>query len=90
MARTWTKVAGVTFGELLRAAVTRKDPKEFLFFNCNAVGEPAAEAFVGRLAGRTLDRDKKVSVKAFLTHLRAIKRWARSAPPTCPRSLSRR
>ncbi len=74
------KVAGVTYGDIMRAAFTRKDPKEFLFFNRNAAGKPAAKAFVDRLAERTEGRDKKVSVKAFLTQLKAIKRWARSTP----------
>ena len=74
------KVAGVTYADIARAAVSRKDPKEFLFFNRNATGKPAAKAFVDRLEERTTDRDKKVTVKAFLTQLKAIKRWGRSAP----------
>ena len=74
------KVAGVTYRDIMRAAFTRKDPKEFLFFNRNAAGKPVAKAFVDRLAERTEGRDKKVSVKAFLTQLKAIKRWARSTP----------
>ena len=34
------KVAGTTYWDMLRATLTRKDPKEFLFFNRNAVGKP--------------------------------------------------
>jgi hypothetical protein len=34
---------------MLRATLTRSDPKEFLFFNRNATGMPAARAFVNRL-----------------------------------------
>jgi hypothetical protein len=34
------------------------DPKEFLFFNRNAAGNPAARAFVNRLKERTADRDE--------------------------------
>jgi pimeloyl-ACP methyl ester carboxylesterase len=74
------KVAGVTYGDILRATVARKDPKEFLFFNRNATGKAAAKAFVERLRERTADRDKKVTVKAFRTQLTAIKRWGRSSP----------
>ena len=72
------KVAGVTYYDILRAAVTRSDPKEFLFFNRNATGMPAARAFVERLQERTTDRDKPVAVKAFQTQLKAIKKWGRS------------
>ena len=71
------KVAGVTYRDMLRAALTRSDPKEFLFFNRNAAGTPAARAFVGRLAERTVDRDAPIKPKAFLTQLKAIKRWSR-------------
>jgi pimeloyl-ACP methyl ester carboxylesterase len=74
------KVAGVTYRDMLRAAVARSDPKEFLFFNRNGTGKPAARAFVNRLKERTVDRDAPISVKAFRTQLRAIKRWGRSAP----------
>jgi pimeloyl-ACP methyl ester carboxylesterase len=72
------KVAGVTYYDILRATVTRSDPKEFLFFNRNATGKPAARAFVERLKERTMDRDKPVAVKAFQTQLKAIKKWGRS------------
>jgi pimeloyl-ACP methyl ester carboxylesterase len=74
------KVAGVTYADIARAALSRKDPKEFLFFNRNSTGKPAAKAFVRRLEERTADRDKKVTVKAFRTQLAAIKRWGRSTP----------
>ena len=65
---------------MLRATLSRKDPKEFLFFNRNATGKRAAKAFVERLKERTADRDKPVRVKAFQTQLKAIKRWGRSTP----------
>ena len=74
------KVAGTTYFDILRAALTRSDPKEFLFFNRNASGKRAAQAFVERLKERTADRDKPITVKAFQTQLKAIKRWGRSAP----------
>ena len=74
------KVAGVTYWDILRGTVTRSDPKEFLFFNRNATGRPAARAFVNRLKERTIDRDAPVKVNAFRTQLEAIKKWGRSAP----------
>ena len=74
------KVAGTTYWDMLRAALTRSDPKEFLFFNRNATGKPAARAFVNRLKERTVDRDAAISVNAFRTQLKAIKQWGRSTP----------
>ena len=74
------KVAGRTYYDILRATLTRSDPKEFLFFNRNAEGKRAGKEFVERLAERTAGRDKPVSVKAFQTQLTAIKRWGRAAP----------
>ncbi|MEY9837999.1 alpha/beta fold hydrolase [Streptacidiphilus sp. EB103A] len=74
------KVAGTTYWDILRATLTRSDPKEFLFFNRNATGKTAARAFVNRLKERTADRDAKIKTKAFQTQLKAIKKWGRSTP----------
>jgi pimeloyl-ACP methyl ester carboxylesterase len=74
------KVVGTTYFDILRATLTRSDAKEFLFFNRNATGKPAAKAFVQRLQERTIDRDDPITVKAFRTQLRAITKWGRSAP----------
>src|SRR3982750_703329 len=69
------KVARTTYFDILRATLTRSDPKEFLFFNRDATGKPAARAFVNRLKERTVDRDAPIKVKAFRTQLKAIKKW---------------
>src|SRR5438093_8306403 len=74
------KVAGLTYYDILRATLTRSDPKEFLFFNRNATGKPAARAFVNRLKERTIDRDAPITVKALQTQLRAIKKRGRGTP----------
>jgi pimeloyl-ACP methyl ester carboxylesterase len=74
------KVAGTTYWDILRATLTRSDPKEFLFFNRNSTGKAAGRAFVNRLKERTADRDVEIKVKAFQTQLKAIKKWGRSAP----------
>lgn len=74
------KVAGITYLDILRATLTRSDPKEFLFFNRDTTGKPAAKAFVQRLEERTVDRDAPIKVKALQTQLKAIKKWGRSAP----------
>jgi pimeloyl-ACP methyl ester carboxylesterase len=74
------KVAGTTYYDILRATLTRSDPKEFLFFNRNATGKPAAKACIKRLQERTADRDAPIKVKALQTQLNAIKKWGRSTP----------
>lgn len=74
------KVAGTTYYDILRATLTRSDPKEFLFFNRDATGKAAARAFIKRLEQRTEGRDAKISTKAFQAQLKAIKRWGRSTP----------
>ena len=78
--RNIDKVAATTYYDTLRSTLTRKDPKEFLFFNRDEVGKRAAHAFVERLKERTRERDAKISIKAFQTQLKAIKRWGRSTP----------
>jgi pimeloyl-ACP methyl ester carboxylesterase len=74
------KVAGITYWDILRATLTRSDPKEFLFFNRDATGKSAGKAFVQRLQERTVDRDAPATVKVLQTQLKAIKKWGRSAP----------
>lgn len=74
------KVVGTTYWDMLRAVLTRSDPKEFLFFNRDATGKAAGKAFVKRLTERTVDRDAAISTKAFSTQLKAIQRYGRSAP----------
>ncbi|MEJ8283775.1 alpha/beta hydrolase [Curtobacterium citreum] len=74
------KVARTTYYDILRATLTRSDPKEFLFFNRDAVGQQAGRAFVKRLEERTNDRDEAISTKAFRTQLKAIQRFGRSEP----------
>jgi len=72
------KVAGVTYRDILRATLTRSDPKEFLFFNRNPAGKAAAKAFVNRLKERTSDRDANATIRALRTQLKAIQRFGRS------------
>jgi pimeloyl-ACP methyl ester carboxylesterase len=74
------RIYGVTFADIVRATLTRSDPKEFLFFNRDATGKAAGKAFVARLQERTTDRDEDISPRAFLTQMKAIKRWGRTAP----------
>jgi pimeloyl-ACP methyl ester carboxylesterase len=68
------KVARTTYYDTLRATLSHRDPKEFLFFNRDNIGKRAAHAFIERLEERTEDRDRPITVKAFRTQLKAIKR----------------
>ncbi|WP_059021483.1 alpha/beta hydrolase [Mycobacterium sp. M26] len=74
------KVAGLTYYDTLRATLSRKDPKEFLFFNRDETGRRTAREFVDRLKERTRDRDRAVTVPVLQRQLKAIKRWGRSTP----------
>ncbi|GAB13316.1 putative hydrolase [Arthrobacter globiformis NBRC 12137] len=74
------KVVGTTYRDILRATLTGSDPKEFLFFNRNTTGKPAAKAFIKRLQERTVNRDQPIRTRAFQTQLKAIQAFGRSAP----------
>ncbi|WP_067439434.1 alpha/beta fold hydrolase [Nocardioides jensenii] len=74
------KVVATTYWDILRATVTRSDPKEFLFFNRDATGKRAAKAFIERLEERTIGRDEPISLRALRTQLKAIQKYGRSAP----------
>jgi pimeloyl-ACP methyl ester carboxylesterase len=74
------KVTRTTYLDIVRATLTRSDPKEFLFFNRSATGKQAAKAFIRRLGERTTDRDRDVSLPAFRTQLKAIRAYGRSTP----------
>jgi pimeloyl-ACP methyl ester carboxylesterase len=74
------KVTPITLLDTLRATVTFKDPKEYLFFTRTANGKATARQFVNRLKERTGNRDKPISVTAFRNQLKAIHTWGRQAP----------
>lgn len=74
------KVVSTTYFDVLRAALTRSDPKEFLFFNRDRVGKQAGKEFIERLTERTVDRDHAISTPAFRTQLKAIQRFGRAQP----------
>lgn len=55
-----------------KALLARKDPRHFLFFPRTPEGKQAAEAYFARLAERTSDRDKPISLQAGLAQIQAI------------------
>ncbi|ANN20004.1 alpha/beta hydrolase [Amycolatopsis orientalis] len=74
------KVTPITLLDTLKAVLTFKDPKEYLFFTRTANGKATARQFVNRLKERTENRDKTISVTAFRNQLKAIHTWGRQQP----------
>jgi len=74
------KVTRVTIRDMIRAALTFRHPEFYLFFTGTANGRRAARDFLRRLKERTANRDKGVSIPAFITQLKAIHAWGRQAP----------
>jgi pimeloyl-ACP methyl ester carboxylesterase len=75
------KVTRITYLDTARGLLTRRDPKEFLFFFTRTPnGRAAANEFLARLEERTSDRDKAISVGSFRAQLKAIHRWGRQQP----------
>lgn len=75
-----SSVAGGTFYDMLRGFFTGQDAKQFLFFTRTPSGVEAGKAFLARLKERTEDRDKEISVSAFLAQLEALRVWGQKAP----------
>ena len=73
-------VVGVTVYDMLRGFFTGQDAKQFLFFTRTPGGIEAGKAFLERLKERTEDRDKAISVSAFIAQLRALRAWGKKAP----------
>ena len=64
----------------IKAALTLRDPRHFLFFNRNPAGRRAATDYMARLKERTGDRDKRVSMQARRAQLKAIREAGMGAP----------
>jgi len=60
--------------------LTFRDPKYYLFFTSAANSRRAAKDFLERLKERKADRDKPITLTAFLRQLKAIKAWGKQAP----------
>lgn len=58
------KVTSLTIKDTVKAVLTRKDPKRYLFFTDTAGGRRAAHAFLDRLKERTDDRDEAISLSS--------------------------
>jgi pimeloyl-ACP methyl ester carboxylesterase len=71
------RVGSVSWPLIIKGMLTFRDPKFYLFFTTTANGQRAAKAFLGRLQERKADRDKPITMAAFLRQLKAIKAWGR-------------
>jgi pimeloyl-ACP methyl ester carboxylesterase len=70
-----SSVAGVTFYDMLRGFFTGQDAKQYLFFTRTPNGIEAGKSFLARLKERTENRDKEISVSAFMAQLSALRTW---------------
>lgn len=66
------KMPFIVGGACTKAFLARKDPRHFLFFPRTPQGKNAANAYFERLAERTSDLDKTISMQAGLAQVRAI------------------
>ncbi|HEX7855426.1 MAG TPA: alpha/beta hydrolase [Sphingobium sp.] len=74
------KVGPISWPLIIKAMLTFRDPKIYLFFTSSANGRRAAKAFLERLKERKVDRDKSVTIGVFLRQLKAIRAWGLQAP----------
>jgi pimeloyl-ACP methyl ester carboxylesterase len=74
------KVTRISYLDTARGLLTRRDPKELLFFTRTANGRGAAKEFLARLEERANDRDKAISIGSFRAQLKAIHRWGQQTP----------
>jgi pimeloyl-ACP methyl ester carboxylesterase len=64
----------------LKAALTLKDSRNYLFFPRTPAGKRAAKDYFARLKERKTGRDKRISLQARLAQVRAIRAAGRSQP----------
>lgn len=81
------RVGAASWPRMLKALLTLRDPKFYLFFTGTARGERAAADFLERLKGRRTGRVPPPGPRAFLRQLKAIKNWGRQAPQPLDRIL---
>jgi pimeloyl-ACP methyl ester carboxylesterase len=74
------QVTSVTIRDMMKGALTFRHPEYYLFFTETPNGRSAGRAFLLRLKERTENRDKSVSIAAFIAQLKAIHAWGRQRP----------
>lgn len=84
------QVTQTAFKYMLKAGLTRSDPKRYIFYEHDTAGKAEADKVLARLASRPAQyADKKMQVSGFLRQLKAIKRYGSAKPTdlnfiTCP------
>ena len=73
-------VTKISNQDLVRAIFTLKDVKTYLFFTRTLNGKRKAKEFLARIKERKHNRDKMISLKGYLTQLKANNRWGKSTP----------
>ena len=73
-------VTKISNQDLVRAIFTLKDVKTYLFFTRTLNGKRKAKEFLARIKERKHNLDKMISLKGYLTQLKAINRWGKSTP----------
>lgn len=73
-------VTKISNQDLVRAIFTLNDVKTYLFFTRTSNGKKKAKEFLARIKERKQNRDKMISLKGYLTQLKAINRWGKSTP----------
>ena len=66
--------------DTIRALLTFRDPKQFLFFTRTPNGRQAGQEFLARLKERTRNRDKAIALRSYAAQLKAIHRWGLQQP----------
>lgn len=75
-----SKVARVTYLDMIRGLLTGQDPKQFLFFTRTPAGIRAGKEFLQRIQERSENRDRKITVVALQAQLKALRRWGAKSP----------
>lgn len=75
-----SKVAQITNLDLVRATLTFKDVKTYLFFPNTKDGKKKAKEFLFHINKRKRHRDKTISLKAYKRQLDAITKWGKDNP----------
>lgn len=75
------KVTSIAYHDVIKARLTFRDPRFYLFFTKTHNGKQAARQFIKRSKQRTKEnRDKKPKLKTFNAQLKAIHAWALQKP----------
>ena len=75
------KVTSIAYVDVIKARLTFRDPRFYLFFTTTHNGKQAARHFIKRTRQRTKEnRDKKPKLKTFNAQLKAIHAWGLQKP----------